>query len=62
MKGNKCMHNEMIGNENNILSYSDAEGNPKVEVVLQDEKCLAKYECDCKFFLCSKTRNCQTYK
>ena len=31
------MHNEMIGNENNILFYSDEEGNPKVEVVLQDE-------------------------
>ncbi len=31
------MDNKLIGNENNIVFYTDEEGNTKVEVVLQNE-------------------------
>lgn len=31
------MDNKIIGNENNIVFYTDEEGNLQVEVVLQDE-------------------------
>ena len=31
------MDNKLIGNEKNILFYSDEEGNTKVEVLLENE-------------------------
>ena len=31
------MDNKLIGNENNIVFYTDDEGNLQIEVVLQDE-------------------------
>lgn len=31
------MDNKLIGSEKNILFYSDEEGNPKVEVLLENE-------------------------
>ena len=31
------MDNKLIGNENNIVFYTDEEGNLQIEVVLQDE-------------------------
>ena len=31
------MNQRMIGNEKNIVFYSDEEGNIKIEVILQDE-------------------------
>ena len=33
----KCMNENLIGNENNIIFYEDENGNSKVEVVLNDE-------------------------
>ena len=37
MRGVRYMNNITIGNEKNILFYSDENGQTKVEVVLQDE-------------------------
>ena len=37
MKGVIEMNQRMIGNEKNIVFYSDEEGNIKIEVILQDE-------------------------
>lgn len=31
------MNNKLIGNKNNIVFYTDEEGNTKIEVVLQNE-------------------------
>ena len=31
------MNNKLIGNKNNIIFYTDEEGNTKIEVVLQNE-------------------------
>ena len=31
------MNNKLIGNENNIIFYTDEEDNVKVEVILQNE-------------------------
>ena len=31
------MNNKLIGNENNIVFYTDEDDNVKVEVMLQDE-------------------------
>ena len=31
------MDNNLIGNENNIIFYTDDEGNLQIEVILQDE-------------------------
>lgn len=40
------MSNITVGNEKNILFYSDENGQIKVEVILQDEKCLVKCKCN----------------
>ena len=31
------MNSKLIGNKNNIVFYTDEEGNTKIEVVLQNE-------------------------
>ena len=31
------MDNKLIGNENNIIFYTDEEGNANIEVILQNE-------------------------
>ena len=31
------MENKLIGNENDIIFYTDEDGNAKIQVILQDE-------------------------
>lgn len=49
------MDNKLIGNENNIIFYTDEEGNPQIEVILQDENVWLNIESLTKLFKIDRT-------
>ena len=49
------MANKLIGNENNIIFYTDEEGNLQIEVILQDENVWLNIESLTKLFKIDRT-------
>ena len=49
------MDNKLIGNENNIIFYTDDEGNLQIEVILQDENVWLNIESLTKLFKIDRT-------
>lgn len=49
------MNNELIGNEKNIVFYTDEEGNIQIEVILQDESVWLNIESLTKLFKIDRT-------
>ena len=49
------MDNKLIGNENNIIFYTDEEGNIKVEVILEDENVWLNIDSLTKLFKIDRT-------
>ena len=49
------MDNNLIGNENNIIFYTDDEGNLQIEVILQDENVWLNIESLTKLFKIDRT-------
>ena len=49
------MDNKLIGNENNIVFYTDDEGNLQIEVILQDENVWLNIESLTKLFKIDRT-------
>lgn len=49
------MNNKLIGNENNIIFYTDEEGNIKIEVILEDENVWLNIDSLTKLFKIDRT-------
>lgn len=49
------MNNKLIGNENNIIFYTDDEGNLQIEVILQDENVWLNIDSLTKLFKIDRT-------
>ena len=49
------MDNKLIGNENNIIFYTDEEGNIKIEVILEDENVWLNIDSLTKLFKIDRT-------
>ncbi len=49
------MDDRLIGNENNIIFYSDEDGNTKIEVILEDEDVWLNIESIAKLFKIDRT-------
>ena len=49
------MDNKLIGNENNIIFYNDAEGQTKIEVILQNENVWLNIDSLTKLFKIDRT-------
>ena len=49
------MNNKLIGNENNIIFYNDAEGQTKIEVILQNENVWLNIDSLTKLFKRDRT-------
>lgn len=49
------MYNKLIGNENNIIFYTDEEGNIKIEVILEDENVWLNIDSLTKLFKIDRT-------
>ena len=49
------MNNQLIGNENNIIFYTDEEGNIKIEVILEDENVWLNIDSLTKLFKIDRT-------